>query len=173
MLWTSPRLRTLIDALYYAFVAPWATWLLAMPVLLTAATGTIVLVRRNRRALLLLVIAFGPYLLFDILFQETFTVRYALPNAIPIAALAAVAVVAMPQSLAIAAALPLAMYGAHIGGRSIAAYSERPAPVFRLFLRSPQPAKARVAPLPAAMLAEMWSPIWMPFRARRRACPRR
>jgi len=141
MLWTSPRLRTLIDALYYAFVGPWATWLLAMPVLLAAATGTIVLVRRNRRALLLLVIAFGPYLLFDILFQETFTVRYALPNAIPIAALAAVAVVAMPQSLAIAAALPLAMYGAHIGGRSIAAYSERPAPVFRLLadMRSAEP----------------------------------
>jgi hypothetical protein len=132
MLWTSPRLRTLIDALYYAFVAPWATWLLAIPMLLAAAAGVIVLAQRNRRALLLLVIAFGPYFLFDILFQETFTVRYALPIAIPIAALAAVAIVAMPRSLAVAAALPLAMYGAHIGGRSIAAYSAQPAPVFRL-----------------------------------------
>jgi len=132
MLWTSPRLRTLIDALYYAFVAPWANWLLAIPMLLAAAAGVIVLARRNRRALLLLVIAFGPYFLFDILFQETFTVRYALPIAIPIAALAAVAIVAMPQMLAVAAALLLAMYGAHIGGRSIAAYSAQPAPVFRL-----------------------------------------
>ncbi len=132
MLWTSPRLRTLIDALYYAFVAPWANWLLAIPMLLAAAAGVIVLARRNRRALLVLVIAFGPYFLFDILFQETFTVRYALPIAIPIAALAAVAIVAMPQMLALAAALLLAMYGAHIGGRSIAAYSAQPAPVFRL-----------------------------------------
>jgi hypothetical protein len=132
MLWTSPRLRTLIDALYYAFVAPWANWLLAIPMLLAAAAGVIVLARRNRRALLLLVIAFGPYFLFDILFQETFTVRYALPIAIPIATLAAVAIVAMPPSLAVVAALPLAIYGAHIGGRSIAAYSAQPAPVFRL-----------------------------------------
>ena len=37
------------------------------------------MLRRERRALLVLLVAFGPYTLFHLLFQETLTVRYALP----------------------------------------------------------------------------------------------
>src|SRR5262249_51923500 len=73
MLWTHRGLRDVADALYYAFVAPWATWPIAIIVLAFIALGIVWLWRRDRRALLLLAVAFGPYLAFDILFQETFT----------------------------------------------------------------------------------------------------
>ncbi len=132
MLWTSPTPRTLAEALYYAFVAPWAVWILAVPILTLAGIGLSVLWRRQRTAVALIAIAFAPYFLFDIVFQETFTVRYALPLVVPIALCAAAAMAAAPQTLAIPIALLVAMYGAHIGGRSIAAYSRQPAPVFRL-----------------------------------------
>src|SRR5262249_19452831 len=96
MLWTTPTVRELIDTLYYAFVAPWATWPLATIVLLLAAFGAGVLWQRDRRALSWIAIAFGPYLVFDLLFQETFTSRYALPLVIPIAFLAAAGARAIP-----------------------------------------------------------------------------
>ena len=35
-------------------------------------------------ALVTLLVAFGPYLVFDLLFQETITTRYALPLVIPV-----------------------------------------------------------------------------------------
>lgn len=132
MLWTSPTPRTLLEALYFAFVAPWAVWPLAAAVLVFAAAGVVVLWRHNRTALAVLAVAFVPYFAFDIVFQETFTVRYALPVIVPLALVAAVAISRIPQPLAIPAMLPIVMYGAHIGGRSIAAYSREAAPAFRL-----------------------------------------
>src|SRR6185295_18733722 len=89
MLWTRPTVRTLIDALYYALVAPWAVWPIAAVVLAFAAIGAVVLLRRNPRALGALAAAFGPYFVFDVVFQETFTSRYALPLVIPAAFLTA------------------------------------------------------------------------------------
>src|SRR5204863_372506 len=83
MLWTRPNLRTLIDALYYTLVAPWVLWWIAAVVLVFALAGAVALLRRQRDALVALAVAFGPYFLFDLLFQETFTGRYALPVVIP------------------------------------------------------------------------------------------
>ena len=144
MLWTSPTLRTLVEALYYAFVAPWATSILAVPVVALAVGGLVTLWRRNRVAVGLIVVAFAPYFCFDLLFQETFTVRYALPVVVPVALLAASAISAMPQRVAMPLAIAVAMYGAHIGGRSIAAYSRRPAPAFRMLadMRASEPVTA-------------------------------
>src|SRR5262249_26373146 len=62
MLWTTPTLRQLIDALYYAFVSPWAVWWLAAAVLVLGAVGVASLWRRNRSALALVAVSFGPYL---------------------------------------------------------------------------------------------------------------
>lgn len=132
MLWTTPTMRELVDALYYAFVAPWATWPLATAVLLLAAIGVVELWRRDSRALTLIAIAFGPYLVFDILFQETFTSRYALPLVIPIGFLAAAGARAIPMHAGTAVAIGAAMFSAHAGGTSLAAYSRQPAPAFRL-----------------------------------------
>src|SRR5581483_340393 len=133
MLWTTPTRREFADALYYAFVAPWAVWWLAAVVLALAVVGAATLWRRDRRVLATIVVAFGPYLLFDLLFQETFTSRYALPLVIPVALLAARGAEAIPAYAGVALAIASAVFGAHLGGTSLAAYSRQPAPAFRLF----------------------------------------
>ena len=81
MLWTTPTVRQLASALYHALrravgrVADGAPrfWLLA-------AIGAVVLMWRSRGALVILAVAFAPYFVFDLAFQETFTTRYALPS---------------------------------------------------------------------------------------------
>jgi hypothetical protein len=132
MLWTTPTVRELVDAIYFAFVAPWAVWPAALAVLVASAVGVLVMWRRERRGLSLLAVAFGPYLLFDILFQETFTSRYALPIVVPMAVLAARGLQQLPARIAFTALGAIVMWNAHVGGRSVAALASQPAPVFRL-----------------------------------------
>jgi hypothetical protein len=132
MLWTRHSARAIADALYYAFVSPWAAWPMAVVVLVLAALGAVWAVRRAPHALAWLAVGFGPYLVFDLLFQETFTSRYALPLVIPMAYLAVCGTRWLPGRWGLAVAIPLAMFGAHVGGTSIAAYSRQKAPAFRL-----------------------------------------
>ncbi len=132
MLWTTPTIRELADALYYAFVAPWAVWWLASLVLALAAIGTAVLWRGDRRSLGTIAVLFAPYLIFDLFFQETFTSRYALPLVVPVAYLAVRGAAIVPAHGGTAAAIGVAMFGAHVGGTSLAAYAREPAPAFRL-----------------------------------------
>ena len=132
MLWTTPTPRQLIDALYYAFVSPCAVSWLAAVVLALGAVGVAALWRRNRRALALVAVSFGPYLLFDLVFQESVTSRYALPLTVPIAYLAAAGARAIPANAGVAIAIAVAMFGAHVGGTSVAAFSRQQAPAFRL-----------------------------------------
>jgi hypothetical protein len=79
MVWLNPTPRRLAMSLYETLVMPWVSAPLAAAVLMAATAGAIVMMWRERRALLVLVVAFGPYSLFHLLFQETLTVRYALP----------------------------------------------------------------------------------------------
>ena len=132
MLWTRHGARDVSDALYYAFVAPWAAWPVAAVALTAACAGLARLATRQRRTLVLLAVAFLPYLIFDLLFQESFTSRYALPLIVPMAYLVVAGLRLLPWDIGLAVAVPLAMYGAHIGGTSIAAYSRAKAPAFRL-----------------------------------------
>jgi hypothetical protein len=132
MLWTMHGARDLRDALYYAFVAPWAAWPVAAVALSCALAGLVRLATRRRPTLVVLAVAFGPYLVFDLLFQETFTSRYALPLAIPMAYLAVGGLRLVPWDIGLAAAAALAMFCAHVGGTSIAAYSRAAAPAFRM-----------------------------------------
>ncbi|HEV3063324.1 MAG TPA: hypothetical protein VGY48_34080 [Vicinamibacterales bacterium] len=132
MLWTTPTARELVDAGYYAFVAPWGTWPTAILIVAFALIGGAILVRHDRRALMLVALAFGPYLIFDVMFQETFTSRYALPIVIPIAWLAMNGLSVLPHPAAVVAAAGLLMFHAHVGGRSIAAYARHHAPAFAL-----------------------------------------
>jgi len=146
MLWTTPTAREFADALYFAFVAPWAVWPAAVAVLVASAVGALVMWRGNRRILGVLAVAFVPYLLFDILFQETFTSRYALPLVIPVACLAARGFQQLPWQGAFAALTAVVMWDAHVGGRSVAALASQPAPVFRL-LAEMKTAGAGMAPV--------------------------
>jgi hypothetical protein len=132
MLWTRHGARDVADGLYYAFVAPWALWPVASIVLVAAALGTAWLWQHARQALLTLALAFGPYLVFDLLFQETFTSRYALPLVVPIAYLAAAGLRWAPRQAAWLLALPIVVFDAYLGGTSIAAYARQKAPAFRL-----------------------------------------
>jgi hypothetical protein len=132
MLWTKHDLRTVADALYYALVAPWTTWTVAIVVLVCVALGAAWLWRSNRTALALLIVAFGPYFVFDLLFQETFTGRYALPLVVPLAYLAATGTRWLPANAGVFVALAIAMFNAHVGGTSIAAYTRQKPPAFGL-----------------------------------------
>ena len=69
--------RRLAFALYETFVRHWisAGWF----IVLLAAIGASVLLWRGRRALLAIIVAYVPYAIFHLLFQETTTTRYALP----------------------------------------------------------------------------------------------
>ena len=122
----------MLAALYYAFVAPWAVWPIAVVVLTSTGVGIVRLAVRERRTLIVLAVAFGPYLVFDLLFQETFTGRYALPLVVPMAYLAAAGTRWLPANVGVVVALAIAMFDAHVGGTSIAAYAREKAPAFRL-----------------------------------------
>ncbi len=147
MLWSNPTPRHLAVALYQTLVLPWASIPLAVAVAVAAAIGALVMLIREWRAMLVLVVAFVPYLVFHLLFQETITVRYALPLLPAVAWLAArgcaragrfTSVVAGPF---VASALIVAVPGG-------VAYGRDPHPAFRAIADAVQ--RARVQPPAAA-----------------------
>ena len=132
MLWTTHTPKELELTLYYAFAAPWAAPAVAAIVLVLAALGLVHALRRRSPALAALAVAFGPYLIFDLVFQETITTRYALPLVVPIAYLAVRGAAMLGPAPAVAVVVALSMFDAHVGGTSLAAYASQPAPVFRM-----------------------------------------
>jgi hypothetical protein len=132
MLWTTRTPRQLLIALNSALVAPWAAPWVAAVVLVLAIAGAVRLYRTNAPGLTTLAVAFAPYAVFDLLFQESVTTRYALPLVVPLAFLAMSGLLTVPPRPAIVAAIALAAFDAHVGGRSIASYASEPAPAFRL-----------------------------------------
>jgi hypothetical protein len=80
MLWLEPTPRRLAFALYETFVLPWGSNALAGTMAMAAAIGLLVAVARERRSLGVMLVAFAPYVVFHLLFQETIMVRYALPT---------------------------------------------------------------------------------------------
>jgi hypothetical protein len=180
MLWTTHNARAITDAAYYRFVAPWGAWTPAAIVLTLALCGAVVMFARARSSLALLAAAFAPYLAFDLLFQETFTGRYALPLVVPIAYLATAALRRVRWNVGIAAATALAMFDAHISGISIAAFAREKAPAFRLL--DDMTSAARAASEPAVLAMDrrntfdfrrpiIWTDGAMPAIARQLAAP--
>jgi hypothetical protein len=88
MLVTDPTLRRLTLALVDSIISPWSMPALAGLVIVAAVAGVGVTVWRERRALVVVLLAFGPYALFHLLLQETSHIRYALPLVVPMAWLA-------------------------------------------------------------------------------------
>lgn len=132
MLWTTPTLQELASALYYAFLAPWAVVWVGGIVLVAATAGLARLWREQRSTLIVLGVACGPYLLFDLLFQETFTTRYALPLVVPVAYLVVAGASWLPARLSVVAVVALAACNAHAGVTSLAGYAREQAPAFRM-----------------------------------------
>src|SRR5204862_1274096 len=119
-------------ALNSTFVAPWAVPWVAAIVIVFACIGAVRLWRVNRPALIALAVAFGPYFVFDFLFHESVTTRYAVPLVVPAAFLATCGLLIAGRPAALVLALALAAFDAHIGGMSVASYASEPAPAFRL-----------------------------------------
>ncbi len=130
MLWANPTPRRLAFGLMHTLVMPWVTTLLAAVMVTLAVLGGLVLLVRDRRLLSLVLVTFAPYALFHLVFQETVTVRYALPVVAPIAFLAARAL-ALAGSASKFAAAPLAVISLMTAVPGVVAYGRDPHPAFR------------------------------------------
>ena len=75
----------------------------------------------RRLVLVVLLTAFGPYLVFDLLFQETITTRYALPLVVPVAYLAVRGASLIPRPLNVPIVLALVAGSAYVSARPVAA----------------------------------------------------
>jgi hypothetical protein len=91
MLWAHPTPKAIVFALYDTFLLPYSVAGVGALFLAIAAVGAGLLLLRDRRALLQVVIAFAPYAVFHLLFQETGNLRYATPLVVPVAFLVAIA----------------------------------------------------------------------------------
>jgi hypothetical protein len=80
MLLTSFLPRLAMNALRDTFVVPWGSSVLATIVLAAAGVGLVLTAFTDRRSSAAMAIAFGPYAVFHLLLQETFTTRYACPS---------------------------------------------------------------------------------------------
>jgi hypothetical protein len=96
MLWAHPAPRAMAFALYDSFVLPFGSPMAGAVVLVVAAAGAIVVVITDRRSAVLLALAFAPYAIFHLLFQEAANLRYSTPLVVPIAFLMIAALAALP-----------------------------------------------------------------------------
>ena len=126
MLWMNPTPRRLAFALWETLVLPWDNAVLAAVVLIVSAIGVLVALLRDRRALLLTALAFAPYGVFQLVFQETAHVRYALPTLPLVVWFAVRAAGAAPFLVA-----PIALFALAIAVASGAAYGREPHPAFQ------------------------------------------
>ncbi|MBS1817185.1 MAG: hypothetical protein JSU08_04590 [Acidobacteria bacterium] len=132
MLATTPTPRQALLAFQYHFIGPWGEWPIAAAVLVLATAGFVVVALRDRRALVTLLAGFGPYLVFDLLFQETITTRYALPLVIPLGYLAVRGASLAPRPLAVAAGLAIVASVAWVSDRAMFGFHAMEAPAFRM-----------------------------------------
>jgi hypothetical protein len=91
-----------------------------------------VLVVRAPRSAALVALLFGPYALFHLLFQETVTVRYALPLVLPVAYLASIPIGEARPLVSAAAASALVAVMLWLAVPAGVAYGREPSPVFRV-----------------------------------------
>jgi hypothetical protein len=132
MLWTNPTPRVAVEAILYSFTRPWDWPVLGGVMMALAAAGAGVLLRTSRRTLGLLLIAFGPYAVFHLLFQEPLTTRYALPLIPLMAYLAAVVLGEARPRVAVIGAAALAAAGLVIAVPTTAAFGREQSPVFTM-----------------------------------------
>ena len=147
MLWTTREARVAVEAIRNTFLWPWADLRLANLVLGLAVVGALRLARRAPRRLLMLAMAYLPYAAFHLLFQETVTMRYALPLMVPVAVLAIHAAAGIGRYGAAVAALGIAGASLVLTLPAARLYAEHGSPAFQLFdaaslSATPMPPKA-------------------------------
>ena len=132
MLWTHHSPRVVAFALVNTFVWPW-DWALGIGMCILAALGAARLILRAPRTALMLVIAFVPYAIFHLLFQETATTRYALPLVVPVAYAALAALEGASSRLLPIGATARAGLSLALAIPASAVYARDGAPAFRAF----------------------------------------
>jgi len=165
MLWLEPTPRRLAFALYETFVLPWGSVLLAGSVAVAAAAGGVLVLLHERQALGLLLVAFAPYAVFHLLFQETITVRYALP-ALPLVAWLAIRGAGILGRLTPVAAGSLVAGALLVAAPVGAAYGREAHPAFRAIAD----ASRALASAPAGAVFAHHS-VWRALRAEEGALP--
>ena len=89
MVWKSPTdHRVVAHAVVNSFAWPWGWLPLGIVVSALSFIGLLWTAWKAPRAVLIFLVAFGPYTIFHLLFQETTTLRYAVPIVVPMAYLA-------------------------------------------------------------------------------------
>ena len=132
ILWTHHTARDAVHALLNTFIWPWDWWL-GIAVCVLAAVGAARIAWRAPGVLVSIVLVFGPYAIFHLLFQETGTTRYALPL-LPVIAYAAMAAVeGLPGRALPVAAIGLAAIALMQTLPASIHYAREGAPVFRAF----------------------------------------
>jgi hypothetical protein len=133
MLATAPSWSLFKSAMGRTFIDPWQVKALAHVVLVLALCGLGALAWRKRPTLAIVMIAFLPYLALHLAFQETVTIRYALPVLVPVAGLAVASLDAIgPYAVAIGATWLVAASLAFAAPR-LDLYVRDGAPVFHAF----------------------------------------
>jgi len=132
MLWTHPTPRAAFAAALHTFVYPWDSPVLAGAMLVLASAGALVLLVRTPRVLAILAIAFGPYAVFHLLFQETHTIRYALPLVPLVGFLGAVVLAEAHKRVGVAGAVAIAGASLALVLPATSGYARTPSPIFAL-----------------------------------------
>ena len=135
MLWTHRTPKVAVFALLHSFVLPWDSPLLAGIVLALAAAGVWVLAIRAPRTLALTLLTFAPYAIFHLLFQETITVRYALPLMLPLAYFVSAVIAEAGTIGATAGTAALAIVSLWLAVPAGIAFGRTPSPVFAMLSR--------------------------------------
>jgi hypothetical protein len=171
MLWLNPTPRRLALSLYETFVLPWASVPLAAAIAVAAAAGAVAMLLRERRPLLIALVAFAPYLVFHLLFQETLFVRYGLP-VVPLVAWFAVRGIALAGRAMPLVAVPVAGAALLVAVPGQLLYGGHVHPAFRAIGDAVR--RAEAAP-PAATFAHysLWRPLQTADAAALHAVPPR
>jgi hypothetical protein len=156
MLATSPSWRLFRTLLSRTFVWPWAVPALANAALVLAVAGLIRLSLNGRRVLAALLLSYWFYLVFHLIFQETLTVRYALPIVIPLAGLIVVGLAMLGVRVAATVTAVFVLASMAIAQPRLRAYSEEGDPFFRGFQKMVA-ASSNQAPAP---LLRMHHQVW-------------
>ena len=117
----------------HTFVDPWNARTFAHVVCALALIGTVRMFWKQRALLAIIAVAFLPYLVFHLAFQETITTRYALPLMVPVAALAVVALAGLGGRAAAFGSIVVVTASLVVGAPRLWAYAHDGAPVFRAF----------------------------------------
>jgi hypothetical protein len=139
MLWTTRTKAAALDAAMYSFLWPWGHPVAGAIVIVIACLGALRILWTMPRALALLLIGYVPYAVFHVLFQETITVRYALPLVVPVAFLAMCGLDWGRGSAAILGTTAVVAWSTALWAPATVAYGSRSGPAFRALIEAARP----------------------------------